>query len=181
MGSALIVPIFKVQISFSCSACINLQSKRYKWITPRNTSYDCSQSVHKCSNWGSQTPYPNMQHVHSKPLSFSGNVFQTFPPAANMSHGRLSKVHVLNVLPDLGVLNPCMHTSPVGNHGLIGGLTQNLMYLDMGSETIDLKCCDLRIDRKNWPHVMFIPTVLCELNVWNNPRIQNQYHHSPVF
>ena len=64
--------------------------------------------------------------------------------AVPLSYGRLSKVHVLLFLPDPRALNYYMHTFLRSLMGFYG-LAHNSVYLDVGSETLDLKFCELKL------------------------------------
>ena len=54
--------------------------------------------------------------------------------------GQFLKIQVLNVLPDHGALNSCMHTFPETNDGF----TMVLTHCSMHFETLDLTCCELK-------------------------------------
>ena len=58
-------------------------------------------------------------------------------------YGRFSEYHVVNLPPDPGAANSCMHTCPEGNDGLT--MVQHiLLYLDMSFETLDLTLFELK-------------------------------------
>ena len=51
-----------------------------------------------------------------------------------VSYSQFLKIQIVNCFPDPEALDSCMYTFPETN-----------MYLDMGFETLNLKCCELRL------------------------------------
>ena len=58
-------------------------------------------------------------------------------------YGECLAIQVLHALPDPGALHYCVHTFPENYAGFYH--THNSRHLDMGFETLDLKCGELNI------------------------------------